>query len=472
MLPVNKLRFVELFAGIGGFSLGFERSDMECIGHVEIDPYAKAVLKARWPDVPIYDDVKKIKGDEFGDIDLLCGGFPCTDISVAGKRKGLVDETGKTTRSGLFFEIMRIARVCRPRWIVLENVAALFSKPEWAGAILGSLAEIGYDAEWEIIQASDVGAPHQRARVWIVAWNPNSSNESEKRKIRQGTQTEQVADTECLRPIQCESQGQPRLRKTTSEGGSGRTEHVADTPGQRNRGKGGCESNGEGSDSSRKRGKLQHEPVNGSEKELADTDNKRGRTPQLGNDTNRAEENEIRRESQFKSSRYCEKVADTTSGEPRESETRNRGKMFIRGSEESGEDRTVADTTGKRMEGLSESKGTSESKSSTDLQRREYKEITRILDFEYLREHVWASAAKSDPNWAGGTAGQPSPVTEFEEGREIECDFRGMAYGVSSRVDRIRCLGNALIPQISEILGKKIVAVNNFFDDFINDTNY
>ncbi|MEE9214067.1 MAG: DNA (cytosine-5-)-methyltransferase [Candidatus Scalindua sp.] len=168
------MRFVELFAGIGGFSLGFERAGMKCVGHVEIEPYAQKVLLKHWPDVPLISDVKKVKGDEFGKVDLLCGGFPCQDISIAGNQKGLKDENGESTRSGLYDEIIRIAGVCRPRYIVLENVANLLSRADWFGYVLGKLAEIGYDAEWEIIRASEFGLPHSRSRLFIVAY-PNGS---------------------------------------------------------------------------------------------------------------------------------------------------------------------------------------------------------------------------------------------------------------------------------------------------------
>lgn len=163
------MKFVELFAGIGGFSLGFERAGMECVGHVEIDPYAQKVLLKHWPDVPLLPDVTKVKGDEFGQVDLLCGGFPCQDLSVAGKQAGI---TG--ARSGLFDEIIRIAGVCRPEFIVLENVANLLSRADWFGYVLGRLAAVGYDAEWEIIPAWPFGLPHTRERIFIVAY-PHST---------------------------------------------------------------------------------------------------------------------------------------------------------------------------------------------------------------------------------------------------------------------------------------------------------
>ncbi|MCP3683911.1 MAG: DNA (cytosine-5-)-methyltransferase [bacterium] len=159
------MKFVELFAGIGGFSLGFERAGHECVGHVEIDKYAQKVLLKHWPEVPVYSDVKEIKGDEFGKVDILCGGFPCQDLSVAGKQKGIHGD-----RSGLFDQIIRISRVCRPKYIVLENVANLIARPEWFGYVLGRIAEIGYDAEWQVIRADTFGSPQGRPRIFIAAY--------------------------------------------------------------------------------------------------------------------------------------------------------------------------------------------------------------------------------------------------------------------------------------------------------------
>ena len=156
------LTFGELFAGIGGFSLGLERAGMTCKWQVEIDPYATAVLKKHWPEVPKWDDVRTFppQGDYF--VDLICGGFPCQDISVAGKGAGLAG-----ARSGLWYEFARIIGELRPRYVVVENVAALLARG--MDAVLGTLSTLGYDAEWHVIPASAVGAPHRRERVWIVA---------------------------------------------------------------------------------------------------------------------------------------------------------------------------------------------------------------------------------------------------------------------------------------------------------------
>jgi DNA (cytosine-5)-methyltransferase 1 len=156
------LKVLDLFSGIGGFSLGLERAGFRTIAFCEIDSFCRRVLAKHWPDVPCHDDIMTREFQE-GEADVICGGFPCQDISVAGKGAGLAGE-----RSGLFRELVRAIRLVRPRFAILENVAALLGRG--MGAVLGDLAEIGFDAEWHCIQAAEVGAPHKRDRVWIVAY--------------------------------------------------------------------------------------------------------------------------------------------------------------------------------------------------------------------------------------------------------------------------------------------------------------
>ena len=161
---MSKLKVLDLFSGIGGFSLGLERTEgFETVAFCEIDKKARQVLRKHWPDVPIFDDVTKLKGDQIGTVDVICGGFPCQDISYAGRGAGLEGE-----RSGLWFEFHRLIKEIRPKWVIAENVSALRSRG--LDEVLRSLAEIGYDAEWHCIPASAVGAPHRRDRVWIVAY--------------------------------------------------------------------------------------------------------------------------------------------------------------------------------------------------------------------------------------------------------------------------------------------------------------
>ncbi len=139
----------------------------ETIGFCEIDKYAQKVLKKNFPGVPIYEDVTKLNGSQFKDIFLLTGGFPCQDISIAGKGAGLDGE-----RSGLWTELHRIISEVRPKYALIENVPALTFRG--GTRVIADLTEIGYDTEWQIVGADDVGAPHRRKRIWIVAYSDST----------------------------------------------------------------------------------------------------------------------------------------------------------------------------------------------------------------------------------------------------------------------------------------------------------
>ena len=151
-----------LFSGIGGFDLGLERAGMRVIWQSEIDPYASAVLRKHWPEVPNHGDIRSIRAGTVELPDLICGGFPCQDISVAGAGAGIDGE-----RSGLWKEFARVVGEIRPRYVVVENVGALTTRG--LSVVLGDLAALGYDAEWHVIPAAAVDAPHLRERVWIIA---------------------------------------------------------------------------------------------------------------------------------------------------------------------------------------------------------------------------------------------------------------------------------------------------------------
>lgn len=154
-----------LFSGIGGLELGLERAGLgPVVWQVEKDAYCRAVLTKHWPDVTRYDDVQTVGAHNLQPVDVICGGFPCQDVSASGRRAGVIIGA----RSGLWFEYSRIIRELRPRYVIVENVAGLLTLG--LDAVLGELAACGYDAEWDCVPASAVGAPHQRDRIFVVAY--------------------------------------------------------------------------------------------------------------------------------------------------------------------------------------------------------------------------------------------------------------------------------------------------------------
>jgi DNA (cytosine-5)-methyltransferase 1 len=162
------MKVLDLFSGIGGFSLGLERAGMETIAFCEFDNDARKVLSKHWPDVPIHEDVRLLDGKQYrGTVDVVCGGFPCQDLSNAGEQKGFGGD-----RSSLYKQMLRIISECMPGYAIFENVSALISGDggRWFARFLYDLAEIGYDAEWHCIPASEFGANHHRDRVWIIAY--------------------------------------------------------------------------------------------------------------------------------------------------------------------------------------------------------------------------------------------------------------------------------------------------------------
>ena len=152
-----------LFSGIEGFGLGLERAGMRVLWQCESDPFCRRVLARHWPGIPCYPDVSQLRGSDVESVDVLCGGFPCQDISVAGRGAGIRGE-----KSGLWSEMFRLTRELRPRYLLVENVAALIVRG--LDVVLADLASIGFDAEWDVVRASDVGAPHIRERIWLVAY--------------------------------------------------------------------------------------------------------------------------------------------------------------------------------------------------------------------------------------------------------------------------------------------------------------
>ena len=177
-----KLRTLDLFAGIGGFSLGLEATGgYETVAFCEIEDYPRIVLAKHWPEVPIYDDVRQLTAERLASdgigVDVITGGFPCQDISTAGNQTGIAEGT----RSGLWSECARLIGELQPRWAIFENVPNLLNgeRGDWFKRVLWDISQVGYDAEWHCIPASALGARHRRDRVWIIC-HPSTNKGAER----------------------------------------------------------------------------------------------------------------------------------------------------------------------------------------------------------------------------------------------------------------------------------------------------
>lgn len=220
------MKLGSLFSGIGGFELGLERAipGLETVWQVEQNKFCQKVLKKHWKNSKIYDDVKTVGKHNLEPVDILCAGFPCQGFSVSGKGKGLDDE-----RSGLYWELWRVISELRPRIVVMENVPAITFRG--LSDVLGSLASIGYDAEWCIISAAQFGAPHKRERWFCVAY-PNESrcrsrghlereHQNHLEQERKTSKGEQSGDEwECRISSVCEVAPNPHGTSVQRNGGS------------------------------------------------------------------------------------------------------------------------------------------------------------------------------------------------------------------------------------------------------------
>ena len=178
------MKVLSLFAGMGGFDLGFEMAGFNVVAQVEIEPYCKQVLRYNFPTAKQYGDIRSVTGEQIlrdcGTVEIICGGFPCQDISSAGKGAGLDGE-----RSGLWWEMHRLIRELQPTWVVAENVDAL--RTRGLDRVKASMEEMGYQVWCFGIPASALGAPHQRKRLWIVGYTQSKRQRKPNNKADAGT---------------------------------------------------------------------------------------------------------------------------------------------------------------------------------------------------------------------------------------------------------------------------------------------
>ena len=186
---MKKLKILDLFSGIGGFSLGLEATGgFETTAFCDIDPYCRSVLKKHWPNVPIFEDIRKLKGTDIGTVDIITGGYPCQPFSVAGKQKGVED------KRHLWPEYFRIIKESRPTWVIGENVSGHIKLG--LDSVIEDLESEGYAARTFSISASSIGANHKRERIWVVGYSEHNGLLATKKcsgnkKINRGTQKRQ-----------------------------------------------------------------------------------------------------------------------------------------------------------------------------------------------------------------------------------------------------------------------------------------
>lgn len=393
----DALRIGSLFSGIGGLELGVMSAlaDLGVAAEVswqaEKDPYARAVLAKHWPQVHRYQDVRDV--DEHAPpCDLVCGGFPCQDLSIAGKRVGL-----DGARSGLWSEFVRVIRVLRPRIVVVENVPELLAH---LGRVLGPLAALGYDATWDVFSAAEVGAPHLRERLFILAHanGDRIGDEVEQVSLAERSSAARAGDDGGARPV-ADAEGQrPRYRQP-SEGDAGE-----------GRGRGASTRSGPARPRSRKvsnadgvrlagglAGGLAAEIATAPRSVLADPDGARQLQPTIAGD-----------DVELRAGDRGEAVADALP--PRRPRSAERAHNGRHGPADRGA--SLGDAEGERRD-----------------------------------------AARRD----AGQGGQPAAADDAGRWWEVEPDVGRVVDGSSSRLDarrrraRLRCLGNGVVQQTARL---------------------
>lgn len=359
-----------LFSGIGGIEIGFEREGFRTIWFVERDEYAAAVLRKHWPETPIYGDITTL---DFGTVqcpDVLTGGFPCQDISNAGKRAGI-----DGSRSSLWKHYLRAIGELRPRYAVIENVAALTQRG--LDVVLADLAQVGYDAEWYNLSASAAGAPHRRERIFIICY-PNDDG---------------LASAE--------------ERGGTAKGGDGREAGKEQT----------CESARPGEQCS----------------ELADSDGERGQERANEEDREHGEPALPDAGSRGEDvANTCDRNAQQGDAPPQRSCER----IIERGeAEDSGincRQSICGGVEGRGSYGSGEFQG---------------QQVQDVADTESKRWPVSRGRSRKTPASAGFAN---------SDWWAVEPSLGRVAHGIPNRVDRIKCLGNAVVPQVAQVVARAI----------------
>jgi len=498
-------KVLDLFSGIGGFSLGLQNTGgFETVAFCEIEPYCHRVLNKHWKDVPIYNDIKELTYDTLHadgiEPDVITGGFPCQDISVAGKQKGIIGE-----RSSLWSEYARLIEDVRPKWAIIENVPTLRSKG--LTLVLQNLSEIGYHAEWHCIPCSAIGGLHRRDRIWIIAYPlANSRCTFGQGSIIEGENANEVEE-EFTNQYQRSSStpGNDTGTQGSEEGivansntrhGNNEEEEVrtgrkaidSSSYGERGGGKETVEnSNNYGLEGGRSETRNQTSSGENPKENRRDySDN----TSRSSNDRGDSKESSVNGTLQGSSNGY--KTEPTTStGLCRVSEESDNGKrVSTENRNQENNSRTLVQERQTRIQssndrGLGENQTSftgSEVRSGDDeVGGDRMATETRTIP-NSMCEGLEGSEFSSDNSGqdeqgsksSHGSASKPSGIrrepelivsrgqleryTDYAKTQwAIEPNVGRVAYGIPRRVDRLRGLGNAVLPQIPQFLGECIL---------------
>ena len=394
-----------LFSGIGGLDLGLERAGMKIIWQSEIDPYCNKVLKKHWPEVINHGNIKDINWRTVKRPDIICGGYPCQPFSTAGKRRGTDDPRH------LWPWVRDAISALRPKYAILENVRGHLSMGGLQ--VIGELAEIGYDAEWRVVSAAGVGAPHRRDRIIIVAY-PNSN------QLSNGRQCEDV----------------PSQDRSWGDDGSGSgsdprevsLEIPRQTPGNMAN---SFELLGNGSNNNA-RISLGSKTIpqlgdSGGSARMANTNNSRSGTSKRGTNKDGTQEIKERQDiSQFGSSGCSANVADS-------SEQQFNGRGHQHGPGEIKEWQAIQEPA---------------YRSGSDMANADSKQLgeRRISKDARSQDQIWGHNGRSEASYDGW------------QSWEVEPDVGRVVDGIPSRVDRLKGLGNAVVPQVAEYIGRLVMA--------------
>ena len=423
---------LDLFSGIGGFSLGLERAGMQTVAFCESDKFCQKVLAKHWPDIPIHENIEELDGRQYrGTVDLVCGGFPCQPFSVAGQQRGAEDDRA------LWPEMLRVIREVEPAWVIGENVSGIINME--LDNVLSDLENSGYSCQTFVIPACAVDAPHRRDRVWIIASHANLKSKPDGSQ-HEGQRSGQldVADTDSKRTIKSPGldENAERQAKFRAES-SGSSETVADTHDNDGRGRSGSQPRGRHS-------RVEHRG-GGSGQPERETDSPVGNAKHDGSFAT-----EITRSSSSSSD-------NDTKGQESSSK--------FEGASRPGNDETVADSkrkTGRRRRIQRPSKNSGEDEERPPKEFGRYGEAVAHPPSSRQSgqgKPIRPDSTKTDK--VGEASGLNNGGERSNTNWDIEPDVGRVAHGIPNRVDRLKQLGNAVVPQIVEQIGRAIMEIEN-----------